>query len=438
MKMCSGRVVAVMTALALGVTACSSPPPPLEKPASPEPRPSVAAPNAGDVLWRTRDYDGPVEDVTKVGGGYVVTTTVATERFDSQGQHEWIVDEPARRSLGTSMVTVGAVVVRSSMPEANRDGTAYARHLRILDGTSGRLLWQDDVDEYLVTSRAIYTASCTERRTKVMEGCTAIAREPTTGRMRWHQATPAGLGGLDLVGDSVQVTSFPFGTDRTEGPYLERTVVQILDAQTGARRGPELLGNDFRPAGRTLIEASYTGSVGPACEVVLVARRLDGRELWSRTFDWTLLKEDHDCALAIDVDPLPDGRIDIGSTDRFGLVVDASTGRTLWDRGPRRLVLASRDGVDVVTDRGFTTFRGLDVRTHRERWRVTGELAGDPGAGYLGFATGTTDETELRSIRTGEVSLVVNGSATSSGDDWVAVEVPSPGGSHIDVVHWPH
>ncbi|WP_193612561.1 PQQ-binding-like beta-propeller repeat protein [Nocardioides lijunqiniae] len=451
MRFSAGRVATAAVVL-LAAVACSGQGSSSERPASGSPSadatptPAPAGPRAGDVRWLSRAYGEPVEAVAAIGDGHVVMTSAATVRLDAAGEEEWVVREPASRRGYPQAFAAGDMVVRYSIPEDTDRGAGRSPHVRVLDGRTGRLRWQRDVGEVVVTPSSVFASACGGRGDGASDGCAVMALDPATGRERWR--TPASVDALRVVGATVQITSFPYGTDRTADPYGERTLVRVLDAETGERLGPDQLGNFFEAAGRLLVEESVAGSVGRACQAVLVARRLDGREVWSRSFDWTLPREatgpDADCALALDVTPLGRGRIEVVAGDRVGLLLDARTGRTLWDHGGRRRVLASFAGVDVVTDSAFRRFQGLDARTHRRRWQATGTpsltLQDVEPAGYLALtqSEGDAELLELRSVRSGEVSLRTPGSLVGSGRDWVATVIKSPRGDRVSLVHWPH
>ncbi|MDO9455708.1 PQQ-binding-like beta-propeller repeat protein [Nocardioides sp.] len=425
------RGIAVLVLVALA--ACSDPATddPTPKPQTSDPTTGPAsAPQAGDVLWQTRPLQLRVIGVGRTGAGYVVATNGSTIGYSADGQQEWTVPEPAGRRRSGAAEVDGDVVVRSSL---GGRGT----HVRVLDGATGALRWERDVGGLVVGQGTLFTNSCGGDA-----GCTVTAIATATGRVRWQTPASDGLSILEQVGATVQATSFPFGTDRTRDPLGKRTLLQVFDARTGEQRGPDLLGNGFQGVGRVVIEADYSGSVGRDCTAELIARSLDGQERWRRTFDWTLARDDHDCALPLDVSPLAGGRVDVWTRGAFGVVLDATTGRTLWSYGGRRLLIDSAGGVDVVTDSAFRRFRGVDAGTHRPRWQAAGELSfDDDPAGFLGFTEDQDDGTEgftLRSIRSGEESLTVTGRYVGSGDDWLATVARDLSTDQVSIVSWPH
>lgn len=300
---------------------------------------------------------------------------------------------------------------------------------RALDATTGKLLWRDRHVVQANSDTLVYFTRCPD------SGCEVYARDVRTGREAWKAPTAVGLSGVDLAGDTLMTTSYPYGTKRQPDPYTPKTQVQTFAAQSGKPFKLDRLGNSFALSPTWVIEESFLASRGTSCSLTLVAWTHNGAEMWRRTIDWKLSQEsqkkDFDCALDVEVHALDGERVEVSAGGRTNLVLSPVDGATVWNLGPTRRMIYSTGGVDVISNKKFSTFWGHDSKSKDELWRQDGDFPTDVGDLLMWELPDDPDTDpqmtsggfKLTSRANGDEILKADGSYLNHGSTWIATSV---------------
>ncbi|QIG44903.1 PQQ-binding-like beta-propeller repeat protein [Nocardioides anomalus] len=350
--------------------------------ATPSPAPTEPPEPALDPLaWRSAVHRGQPIGLEPAGRGWFGLETQAVARLDAQGRDVWRVQG---RSDAFRGFVVDGVPVASPVEPGSPDTTYRAHLVQGLDPATGKVRWTRESTSGYVFSDGehVVAPTCTGRHTGALGECTLTAYDPATGDVAWTLATWANVE-IAQPGDGFTLLqTFP----RADDP---RFVVLTPDGDVRAEidvPGGGLLS----PAdgGVVVGEGDTDVRAASGCRQRITAWDLDGRQLWQRTLSTQPRQREAQACDSYSAIPVADG-IALDPLDGAPLLLDTSTGRTLWkggaeDRGAQ--VYASARGVLLVERLLDQRSVGIDIATGEQRWAFEDGVGGWRTSGRLAYS----------------------------------------------------
>lgn len=401
------RRLALATLVAVLLTGCSAEEPTAGPSASasisatPTPTPTQPTeppePPVDPLTWESEVHHGQPIGLHRAGDGFLGIETRAVARLDAQGRDVW--RRPGPRTDDFRGFVVQGVPVRSVVADGKPKGSAYTPHrVEGLDPRTGKTRWTARATSRYVFAddRVVVVPSCSGRTDGVVGDCVLTAHDPRTGDVVWSTPTYANVEQVQVEGSTAVLQTFPYGEDPT---------FVVLDTRTGEVRstydaGPRVFA--VLVDGVLVDEGQQDRPVAQGCLQEITALDLDGRRLWSRTFDLTAEEYDEKTCDSFYVLPYG-GRVVLSALFSRDFVLDPATGRTLWKGADGEDVAGITGGTVITSDDRAGTTAGYDLRSGERLWGLDDRAGAWDTAGR--YAAGNT---RCAGVPDGSCSLVVD------------------------------
>ena len=376
-------LLAAVTVVLLVASGCSddepeatpepSPTPTATPTPTPTPAPTPEPETLDELTWESAVHPGQPDELVRVGRGYFGVETQAVARLGPGGEDVWRYQGPDSDDFRGFVIDGAPVVV----PVVNPKSEATYRPHRVhgLDPRTGKVRWtRQATSRYTFTDgEHVVVPTCTGEKTGALGDCTLTAYDPATGDVAWSRAMWANVE-IAQGGDGfVLLQTFPTGG-------APRYVVLTPEGDVrGTIDRPEGSGI-LSPAGDVVVgDGPLSRPTRNGCRRGVTAWTPEGEELWRRGFRETPEK----CSAASSI-PVDDGVAIV--SDQVPLLLDARTGKTLWEGDePNGRVYAAADGVvfeERTLDVGSVAY---DAKTGEELWSFDKAIGG--WRTWRGYAT---------------------------------------------------
>lgn len=388
---------------------------------TPTPGPSVTE-SAPTFEAQLPSAPGGSNTVFRIDGGYVAAAGNVVG-FGPSGKRRWTYRQPAA-GRSTAAFLADGVIVATFEQDYDEDVWPTPSVTVGLDPASGAVLWKDARSAFVsVHGDEVFTTACTGVQDGTIGNCTLSSRSARTGGTRWSIPTYHAAEILSSTNGRLLMNSRPEGG--------QSGVWTVLDATSGRRLSADL---------RDITVSAVVGDVvigtredderaADGCHSILVGLTLTGERLWRKRVEVGVidsLGDDSRCD-ALRFEAGDDGLASLASYDGRPLVVESTTGRTVWrGRAGEKVPVLTRSLLVAVRSTGGrgSGLRAVYRSTGREIWSdplsKVDELALD-GRNLLASMTDCFDHcfTEIRNVRTGKARASFAGALQTWGAGWV-------------------